>query len=443
MSNLPKIKYTEDFRYLLSLIKDDSYVAHELINMLDTDYYNGLKIVEVDVSDSDWCFNVTLEDGTETPMKIGKFIRYYFKDRISNNELTKFAKSYNDIVKMQDEEDYGDYIEPTEFKFNPKDPRSTFLSLVTKTYPHGHEDEVLNFLPKLNKDQIGNYYKIIGSSPKTMFTCHLDTADRKQMDTTLFSVFENGEEFIVTDGKTILGADDKSGVTVMLYMMEHNIPGLYYFFIGEERGGIGSHALADIYDKVDYLKEIDKCISFDRRNYHSVITKQMGLDCCSNQFATALCNEYNKNGLDLSLDPTGIYTDSASFIDNIPECTNISVGYFNEHTGSEHQNMTFLKLLCEASVKVKWESLPISRKFASVTTLTSENKSFVEKLNSLTNLETKLVIEDSKTYYRISLDDAEIEDIHHDLMNISIELKSLGKDPDIIIDDFYLKIELT
>jgi hypothetical protein len=44
---------------------------------------------------------------------------------------------------------------------------------------------------------------------------------------------------ISTDGTTTLGADD-TGVSVLIWMMKHNIPGLYYFFIGEEVGCIGS-----------------------------------------------------------------------------------------------------------------------------------------------------------------------------------------------------------
>ena len=42
--------------------------------------------------------------------------------------------------------------------------------------------------------------------------------------------------------KTILGADDKAGMVILLYMIEKKIPGLYYFFIGEEVGCIGSNA---------------------------------------------------------------------------------------------------------------------------------------------------------------------------------------------------------
>ena len=66
----------------------------------------------------------------------------------------------------------------------------------------------MQFLPKLEKDSVGNYYKIIGENPTTMFTSHLDTADRKQGITKLLSMKDDkGDEIIYTDGSTILGAD--------------------------------------------------------------------------------------------------------------------------------------------------------------------------------------------------------------------------------------------
>jgi len=45
------------------------------------------------------------------------------------------------------------------------------------------------------------------------------------------------------------------------------------------------------------------------------------------------------------LDDGGVYTDSAEFVDIIEECTNLSVGYFSEHTTSEKQDIDFLELL--------------------------------------------------------------------------------------------------
>ena len=249
---------------------------------------------------------------------------------------------------------------------DPANPRDTFLSLTSKTYPHGHEEEVYELLPDLNKDNFGNYYKIIGDSPKTMFTSHLDTADHKQNITNRFSVIERGSEIIKTDGTSILGADDKAGVTIMLYMMEKNVPGLYYFFVGEERGGIGSKKLANDFEDVKHVEGILRCVSFDRRGTGSIITKQLGRECCSDEFANALCLQYNSLGMDMSPDPTGIFTDSAMLVGFIPECTNVSVGYMNEHTGSEFQNITHLEKLCVASCEVDWDSLPTKRDISDV-----------------------------------------------------------------------------
>lgn len=439
-----KMIFTEEFYNILKKLEaENNYLAFELLWMIEPDskFHNGLKISKVDVSKQDWSFDVTI-DGKVTPMKIGKFVRYYFAGIISDKESSEFSRLYNKIRKGEPVQP-GSPIQIKEFSYNPKDVRSTFLSLVTKTYPHGHEDEVLKFLPSLQKDEVGNYYKIIGKTPQTMFTSHLDTADREQKDTKLYSMIENGEEYIVTDESTILGADDKSGVAVMLYMMSHNIPGLYYFFIGEERGGIGSNKLSLIYDKVSYLKEIKRCVSFDRRNYHSVITSQLGRRCCSDEFGTALCKEYNKNGLDLSLDPTGIYTDSASFIDDIRECTNISVGYFHEHTGQEYQNMNYLISLCEASIKVNWDSLPTIRKVGINQEIIQKHKGLIADVKSTVfELEVKMIGDSGKVFIRVDLDDSDIESISDGLSSLKSLLMKYKMDPDIIFDGTYLKIEL-
>ncbi len=440
-----RVSYSNELIEVLKKLEgENNYLAFELLWMIEPDakYHNGLKISKVDLSKSDWSFDVTI-GGKIHPMKIGQYVRYFFKDIIRDSEVIEFSRLYNKI-KNGEPVQIGTPIEVGEFVYNPKDPRSTFLSMVTKTYPHGNEDEVLKFLPKLEKDLVGNYYKIIGGDkPTTMFTSHLDTADRKQAPTKLSSFIEKDEEYIITDKSTILGADDKAGVTVMLYMMAHNVPGLYYFFIGEERGGIGSNQLSYVYDSVDYLKNIQRCVSFDRRNYHSVITQQMGRKCCSNEFGTALCKEYTKGGLSLSLDPTGIYTDSASFIDNIAECTNISVGYFHEHTGEEYQNMTFLKSLCEASIKVDWNSLPTKRKVGIDQEVLTKHKSFISELkNSVFSLETKVVGVEGRVFVKVDMDESDIDTVQEGLNLLNNLLIKYKMNPDVFFSETYLKIEL-
>lgn len=231
------------------------------------------------------------------------------------------------------------------------DIKGKFLSLTKKTYPHGTEEFLENFLPEgFEMDGHGNYFLKIGDS-RTMFTCHLDTASSNYED--VVHVFDG--DFIRSNGKTILGADDKAGVVILLYMIEKRVPGTYYFFIGEEVGCVGSRRMSREYVDGSY----DRCISFDRRGYNSIITHQFWSRCCSDEFAISLKSEINKNGLKFDLDDTGIVTDSASFMGQIPECTNISVGYFNEHTTREMQDIGFLIKLCSAVSGVDWESLPI------------------------------------------------------------------------------------
>jgi len=232
-----------------------------------------------------------------------------------------------------------------------------FLQLTRKTYPHRTETQLLNYLPEgYQKDDHGNYFLIIGNpDPTTMFTCHLDTACSKQ-DSVRHRTYG---KYIATDGKTILGADDKSGMTVILYMIENKVPGLYYFFLGEECGCIGSSALSSNFK----YKNIKRCISFDRRGTDSVITHQLWGRCCSDSFANALSEQFNKNEKNFKFKPddTGIVTDSAQFVSLVPEGTNISVGYYKEHTTEECQDMEHLVRLCKASVLVDWESLPTER----------------------------------------------------------------------------------
>lgn len=244
--------------------------------------------------------------------------------------------------------------------------KETFLSLTTETYPHGTEHGLFHLLPQdLEIDDFGNLFKQIGDKPSTMFTCHLDTAT--SAITNVKHVFDG--DLIKTDGSSILGADDKAGTTILMYMMKNKVPGLYYFFLGEEVGCIGSKKVADI-QKITPIDYIKKVISFDRRGTTSIITHQCSARCCSDEFGSALASALNQCGLQVysndtvlayKNDPTGLYTDSAQFTKIYPECTNISVGYQNEHTFSEVQNIKHLDKLAEAAILVDWESLPVSR----------------------------------------------------------------------------------
>lgn len=442
-----KMELSEDFWLALEKIADDNDPASwALIKFVEYDQKKpgsnvlGIKFIDIN-DDNPSLFDVRFASGQKTKIPIFNFFKQYF-NKLTNTEINDFIQSLKKIVSTGSYEP-SNVIKVPDFKFNPKDIRSTFISLVTETYPKGHEDEVVKFLPKdLIKDEFGNYYKVIGDSD-VMFTSHLDTVSFKTDVTLLSRIVDDNQEIISSDGTTILGADDKAGVTVLLYMMAHNIPGVYYFFVGEETGGIGSGKVAESYRKFPHLKKIRKCVSFDRRNYYSVITSQMYDSCCSDEFGQALCQELNKSGLKMGLDPTGVFTDSANFMEIIPECTNVSVGYFNEHTYKEALNITFLERLAKACLKVDWQGLPVYR-FADMSqdVLESWSEIIDEIEEAGTHNELKYSGDKNKLVLKLDFEQTSLEEAYNDLGNLEYIFSQYNLQPKITFKGSIIKFEI-
>ena len=259
--------------------------------------------------------------------------------------------------------------------------RSNFLWLTSRTYPYGSESRLDKQLIEefgFKYDNHKNLFKVIlredNVAPNTMFTAHLDTVH----DTKFYRfcrknklpwgrskivnhVFSKNDDFVKTDGKTTLGADDKAGVAIILEMIKINKPGAYYLFKGEEVGHIGAKKLREgIYENRE-LKNIKKCISLDRKGYDSVITHQKNIRCCSDEFAVEVSKKLNIHGFWFRPDPFGMSTDSLDFIDRYPECTNISIGCFRMHTNKECQDLEFLEALSDAFLKIDWEEIKTTR----------------------------------------------------------------------------------
>jgi hypothetical protein len=196
------------------------------------------------------------------------------------------------------------------------------------------------------------------SSNKTLFTAHVDTVHRKDGDNT-FSYM--GDFMLANTTGQPLGADDGAGVALLLHMIDNRVPGYYIFFQGEEKGGIGSSWLA--LNDPDLVMNFDRAITFDRKGTHSVITHQMCGRTCSDDFAYALSDALNAACDDFMYIPDdgGVYTDTAEFSGMISECTNISVGYFSEHTPNEKLDIAHFNRLANAVLKVNWDSLGFFR----------------------------------------------------------------------------------
>ena len=148
----------------------------------------------------------------------------------------------------------------------------------------------------------------------------------------------------------------------MLRLLQANAKGLYCFFRQEEVGGIGSKFFCYDSQNEKYWDKLTHCISFDRKGYTSIITEQWGGQCASDAFADDLAEAIAIADVSQRLDrfvadPTGSFTDSANFTDVISECTNLSVGYFNQHTASETQDLQFAEGLCDVLCRIDWTEL--------------------------------------------------------------------------------------
>ena len=63
----------------------------------------------------------------------------------------------------------------------------------------------------------------------------------------------------------------------------------------------------------------------------------------------------------LKPDRHGTYTDSMEYAEIVSECTNISVGYYNQHTAKESQDLEYAEMLLERLIEADWSALVFSR----------------------------------------------------------------------------------
>jgi hypothetical protein len=204
-------------------------------------------------------------------------------------------------------------------------------------------------------DLFGNYIKIIGDKPNVAFMAHHDTVHR-----------ETGKQKVISEGgfykvdpagdSNCLGADCTTGVYIILKMIEAGIPGVYVVHGAEEIGCIGAQGM--VASNPEWIKHVDFAISFDRKGYSSIITHQLSERTCSDEFATSLANILD---MDYQPDDGGVYTDSNEYRKVIAECTNVSVGYFSQHSKGEMQDINFLNLLVDQILKADWSSLVVKR----------------------------------------------------------------------------------
>ena len=227
-------------------------------------------------------------------------------------------------------------------------------------------------------DAWGNYSLTIRDDnygePDVIFTAHYDTVHSKGGKQRVY--IQDG--FIHAHDSDCLGADCTTGIWLILGMIAHGVSGHYVIHSDEEVGCLGSKRYVD--DNKDWLADYSACISFDRMGYDSVITYQNGQRCASDEFARSVAKILN---MDMKPDDTGMFTDSAEYVNIVPECTNVSVGYFKQHTKSETQDFLFAQRLLDALVSADWGRLAIVRNPA--TAASDDYKDALDHLISFTD----------------------------------------------------------
>lgn len=235
--------------------------------------------------------------------------------------------------------------------------RNLFLRLTLRTTPAGEESRLNGFLSGWERDDAGNARITIpwsdGSVPTHGLCAHLDDVSKESRIIERRISTENGRTLVHSEHGSILGADDKAGVAIILALVAHNVPGQYYLFTGEEQGLTGSrHAAAS-----GWGTELEILIALDRKGRRDLVHTQLNVRCCSDEFAKALCASINNTGMDY-WPIKGGSTDSAPFMGIVKECSNISVGYESAHGNEEVQDLTHLGNLASALSLVDWSTIP-------------------------------------------------------------------------------------
>jgi len=204
-------------------------------------------------------------------------------------------------------------------------------------------------------DNDGNYIKIVGDTPTICYAAHYDSVHKSNG---MQNVKVKDGIVSLADGSKseCLGADCATGIWLILEMIDAGIDGIYVVHAQEETGCHGSRALVE--RKPWWLSNIHSVISFDRRGKEDIITHQMGLRTCSDAFAKSLASILSMGH---KPDPTGSYTDSNEYAHDVPECTNLAVGYYDQHTSKERQDLNYVADLRDALITADWSKLMIER----------------------------------------------------------------------------------
>jgi hypothetical protein len=238
------------------------------------------------------------------------------------------------------------------------DPRK-LIEMLRYRRPHESSSErifiekFIDCFPNVEKDAFENRIVRVGDPGGILYSCHTDTVHSLHG---MQTVYMDGKFAKVKSKKSnCLGADNAVGIYVLSEMILAGVPGLYIFHRGEECGGLGSTFIAD--KTPTLLDGISIALAVDRRGTTDIINYQSGKKCASDEFCESLSKQlgmgYKAN--------TGLFTDTANYMDIIPECSNLSSGYFDEHRRQERVDIDHVEALLAQLKKLDVSKLAVER----------------------------------------------------------------------------------
>ena len=230
------------------------------------------------------------------------------------------------------------------------------MEITSKTTPAGSESNIEDIILRygFQKDENGNYVKLNPQS-KVLFTAHADNYCSEEKD--VIHVINNNR--LETDGTTILGGDNKTGICYLISLIEAGRDYNYYIFKSEEIGRVGSKLLLE--KNKPFLENINIAFAIDRRGTDDIIITQSGAPCCSMETAEELKGEFNKHQINLNISENGGKCDVYTFRNVVRECVNISDGVFGEHTYDEYIDLDYFYKMVTSLKNIDFEKISINR----------------------------------------------------------------------------------
>lgn len=188
------------------------------------------------------------------------------------------------------------------------------------------EQELITILMNSKTEWEVDKYIFVNNGAKVTLFAHMDTIND------VYNSKLNKDDYICKNNiysvkkgtDKVLGADDRSGIWIILQLIEAGNTNYNYVFTqDEEVGGIGASKFAEDYTSFLYTQNC--FISLDRRG-----TKEVALYGYNNKELVDIFKQYGYS------EANGSYTDcvEASYVTDVA-CVNLSVGYNKEHTSSE------------------------------------------------------------------------------------------------------------